>query len=255
MANNVQLTEKQSGLELDNISKSIGQKQLVAPLTLSLSAGNIIALCGGNGAGKSSIIRMIAGLSEPSTGTIALHGKSIKEEPESYYAALGYMPDDYQFTGSFTAFESLKFWGELKQQPMSRVRELLELVGLSETGRKKVHQFSKGMRQRLLLAQALLSNPSLLLLDEPTNGLDPYWMKRFVSIIHEAANQGAIVLFSTHQLQVAEAAADHIVFLDQGEIKLSASYADIEQQYGEQGLQTAYEAIFWGEEGPMRRVR
>jgi len=242
-------------LQLDHISKSVASKQIVEPFTLSFTAGQIVALCGGNGAGKSSIIRMIAGLSKPTTGTISLNDLTIEQHPEQYFSSLGYMPDDYQFTGSFTAFESLKFWGELKQQSIERIRELLELVGLHETGNKKVHQFSKGMRQRLLLAQALLSKPALLLLDEPTNGLDPYWMKRFVSIIDEAARQGTIVLFSTHQLQVAEAVADHIVFLDQGQIKLSSSYKDIEQQYGEEGLQTAYEQLFWGEEGPMKRVR
>jgi len=242
-------------LKLTNISKRVAQKQLVDPFTLSFSAGQIIALCGGNGAGKSSIIRIIAGLSKPTTGVISLNTITIEEQPEQYSSSIGYMPDDYQFTGSFTAFETLKFWGELKQQPIERIRELLELVGLHETGKKKVHQFSKGMRQRLLLAQALLSKPALLLLDEPTNGLDPYWMKRFVSIIDDAARQGTIILFSTHQLQVAEAVADHIVFLDHGQIKLSSSYKEIKQQYGEEGLQQAYEQLFWGEEGPMKRVR
>ena len=255
MHNDAALELSSLTLELDHISKVIGNKQLVAPLSLSIAAGQIVALCGGNGAGKSSIIRMIAGLSRPSSGSIVLHGTALHEQRDQYLAELGYMPDDYQFTGSFTAYESLKFWAELKQQPVNRVRELLELVGLHETGKKKVHQFSKGMRQRLLLAQALLSKPSLLLLDEPTNGLDPYWMKRFVAIIDEAARGGAIVLFSTHQLQVAEAAADYIVMLDQGEVKLSSSYEQIRLQYGEQGLQRAYEAIFWGEEGAMERVR
>lgn len=242
-------------LRLTDVSKVIAQKQLVAPFTLSFTAGQIVALCGGNGAGKSSIIRMIAGLSKPSTGSITLNELTIEAQPEQYLSAIGYMPDDYQFTGSFTAYESLKFWGELKQQSTERVRELLALVGLQDTGKKKVHQFSKGMRQRLLLAQALLSKPALLLLDEPTNGLDPYWMKQFVSIIDETARQGTLVLFSTHQLQVAEAAADHIVLLDQGQIKLSSSYSNIKQQYGEEGIQKAYEQLFWGEEGPMKRVR
>lgn len=242
-------------LLLENISKSIGSKQIVAPFSLDISSGKVVALCGGNGAGKSSIIRMVAGLSKPTSGTVTLKGVSLLEKREEYAAAVGYMPDDYQFTGSFTAFESLRFWGELKQQSVARVRELLMLVGLEDTGKKKVQQFSKGMRQRLLLAQALLSKPALLLLDEPTNGLDPYWMKRFVTIIDEAAREGTIVLFSTHQLQVAEAVADHIILLEQGEVKLTSSYEQIRAQYGEQGLQRAYEAIFWGNEGAMQRVR
>lgn len=253
--NEAKETAQHAGLILRDISKSIGNRQLVAPLSLHIQNGQIIALCGGNGAGKSSIIRMIAGLSKPTSGTIELNGISLSRQWEQYAVELGYMPDDYQFTGSFTAFEALKFWGELKGQPLNRIRELLTLVGLDDTGTKKVHQFSKGMRQRLLLAQAIMSKPALLLLDEPTNGLDPYWMKRFVSIIDEIAREGTIVVFSTHQLQVAEAAADHIVLLEQGEVKLSSSYDEIVKRYGEQGLQKAYEAIFWGDEGAMRRVR
>jgi len=242
-------------LHIEDIVKVIHGKTIVAPFSLSINEGQIVTLCGGNGAGKSSIITMVAGINQPSGGAIKLGEYSLQQHREQYLANIGYMPDDYQFTGSFTAFEMLSFWGELKRQPVSVVRELLELVGLQHTGKKKVQQFSKGMRQRLLLAQALLSKPSLLLLDEPTNGLDPYWMKQFVTIINAVANEGTSVLFSTHQLGVAEAVADHIILLDQGQVKLSASYGKIKQQYGEQGLQRAYEAIFWGDEGAMERVR
>lgn len=240
-------------LKLESLEKRVGDQQLVHPLSITFEAGQIIALCGGNGAGKSTIIRMVAGLTKPTNGTISIAGETIEKNRNEYLNHIGYMPDDFQFSGGVTAYEALSFWGDLKGASRQRVKELLELVGLQDTGRKKVQSFSKGMRQRLLLAQALLAKPSLLLLDEPTNGLDPFWMKQFVQLLRLSAQQGQTVLFSTHQLQVAEAIADYIVFLKDGKVELSGSYDDFQKQYGEDGIQRAYASLFWGEEGPMKR--
>lgn len=242
-------------LVLKEVSKTVGEQQLVEPLNLSCTSGQIVALCGGNGAGKSTIIRMIAGLTLQSKGKITIDGMSIQQSRQQYVQKIGYMPDDFQFTGGFTAYEALAFWGDLKGVPRARVLELLQEVGLQDTGKKKVQSFSKGMRQRLLLAQAILSRPAILLLDEPTNGLDPYWMKRFATMMTTAARNGSLVIFSTHQLQVAEAIADTIIFLHNGKVKLAGSYDDICAQYGEDGLQKAYAALFWGEEGPLQREK
>lgn len=240
-------------LKLENIEKKNGDQQLVHPLSITFQSGQIIALCGGNGAGKSTIIRMVAGLTKPTNGIISIAGKTIDKDRNGYLNQIGYMPDDFQFSGGETAYEALSFWGDLKDVPRERVKELLELVGLQHTGKKKVQSFSKGMRQRLLLAQALLAKPPLLLLDEPTNGLDPFWMKQFVQLLRSSAEEGQTVLFSTHQLQVAEAIADYIVFLKDGKVELSGSYDDFHKQHGENGIQKAYASLFWGEEGPMKR--
>jgi len=240
-------------IKLEHIEKKVGDQQLVHPLSITFNSGQVIALCGGNGAGKSTIIRMVAGLTKPTKGVISISGETIENNRNQYLNQIGYMPDDFQFTGGVTAYEALSFWGDLKGVPRTRVKELLELVGLQNTGKKKVQSFSKGMRQRLLLAQALLAEPALLLLDEPTNGLDPYWMKQFVKILRISAEQGQTVLFSTHQLQVAEAIADYIVFLKDGRVELSGSYDDFHEQYGEDGIQKAYASLFWGEEGPLKR--
>lgn len=240
-------------LDLHHISKCVGEQQLVEPLDLTFSSGNIVALCGGNGAGKSTIIRMIAGLTTPSSGHITIDGLNVQTSRQQYLEHIGYMPDDFQFTGGFTAYEILSFWGDLKGVSRNRVKELLIEVGLQDTGKKKVQSFSKGMRQRLLLAQAMLSNPSILLLDEPTNGLDPYWMKRFATMMIQAAKNSCLIIFSTHQLQVVEAIADHIIFLNNGKVELSGSYNEINTRYGREGIQQAYASLFWGEEGPLQR--
>ena len=240
-------------LIIEQLEKRIEAEQLVQPFSLTVPEGTIVALCGGNGAGKSTIIRMVAGLTKQTSGSIKIDEHTIEANRQAYLSMLGYMPDDFQFSGGMTAYEALSFWGDLKGASRARVRELLELVGLQDTGRKKVQSFSKGMRQRLLLAQALLTKPPLLLLDEPTNGLDPFWMKQFVHILREAAKQGQSVLFSTHQLQVAEAVADYFIFLNNGKIELEGSYEDISSKHGEEGIQKAYASLFWGEEGPLKR--
>lgn len=240
-------------LEIKQVSKTIGKQQLLAELDLTCEAGQIVALCGGNGAGKSTLLTMIAGLHKPSSGSISIDQLTAHQQREQYVEKIGYMPDDYHFANGFTAFEMLSFWGDLKGVERARAREVLEQVGLHETGKKKVQSFSKGMRQRLLLAQALLSKPEVLLLDEPTNGLDPYWMKRLALILQQEAARGCLVVFSTHQLQVAEAIADTFLILQEGEVLLSGSYEQLLAQHHETSLERIYADLFWGEEGPLKR--
>jgi ABC-type multidrug transport system ATPase subunit len=121
---------------------------------------------------------------------------------------------------------------------------VLEAVGLGETGRKSVSAFSKGMRQRILFAQALLAEPPLLIMDEPTNGLDPYWMDSFATLVRQAAEAGQTVIFSTHQLALAEGLADRIAFLRGGVIELEGTPAEIRERLGSEGLQEAFAAMF-----------
>nr|WP_306812696.1 ABC transporter ATP-binding protein [Paenibacillus soyae] len=220
------------------------RQTVIEGLRLNIRQGSIVALCGGNGAGKSTILKMIAGILQPDSGTITIGGVSWRGERRRYAELIGYMPDDFRFSPGLTAFETLSFWASLRGLPKSTAQEALERVGLADTGSKPVASFSKGMRQRVLFAQAILAKPPLVLMDEPTNGLDPYWIDTFVRQVKELSAAGQTVIFSTHQLQVAEALADHIALLRGGRIELEGDATEIRQRLGAAGLQAAFSEWF-----------
>jgi len=231
-------------LRLSGVKKEIGKQEIIHSIDLQVNRGQVLALCGGNGAGKSTILRMIAGILHPTHGTIDVNGVKWKENRNLYSEQIGYMPDDYRFGQGLSAEETLSFWASLRKVSKERVKETLEIVGLTDVRRKSVTSFSKGMRQRLLFAQALLTKPSLLVMDEPTNGLDPYWMDSFVKLVRLAKQEGHAVIFSTHQLQIAESAADYVVFLKDGRIALEGSMESFAQTYGTYSLQAAFASLF-----------
>lgn len=231
-------------VRLVEVDKRMNKQMVIEGLRLDVRQGSIVALCGGNGAGKSTILKMTAGILQPDGGAITIEGVSWKSDRKRYAELIGYMPDDFRFSPGLTAFETLSFWAALRGLPKSRAKEALEQVGLADTGSKPVASFSKGMRQRVLFAQAILAGPPLVLMDEPTNGLDPYWSDTFIRQVKELSAAGQTVIFSTHQLQVAEALADHIALLRGGKIELEGDAAEIRQKLGAAGLQAAFSEWF-----------
>jgi ABC-type multidrug transport system ATPase subunit len=228
-------------LELHQIAKAIRGRTIVHPFDCALPRECVLALCGGNGAGKSTILRMIAGISQPTAGLIRLNGRTWKEDRRGYASSLGYMPDDFHFGQSLTAEETLRFYAALRGKEASgRVDAVLQEVGLSDVRSKKVSAFSKGMRQRLLFGQALLGEPELLVLDEPTNGLDPYWLHAFVELVNRRKQRGQSVIFSTHHLEAAELTADHVILLHEGKVRQSGSLQSFRERFGQNGLQKAF---------------
>ncbi|MFF2888602.1 ABC transporter ATP-binding protein [Paenibacillus sp. NPDC057967] len=231
-------------VHMEKVHKAFKGKTVIEELQLSISRGESVALCGGNGAGKSTLLRMLAGIMRPTSGTITVNGLRWGEDRRRYARQIGFMPDDYRFTPGLTAMDTMIFWAKLRGLGKKSAADALDLVGLSDTGSKPVASFSKGMRQRVLFAQAMLAEPPLMMMDEPTNGLDPYWMESFVGLVREASARGQTILFSTHQLQIAEALADRIVFLRDGHILLDGRREDIRAAYGEAGLHEAFGQLF-----------
>ncbi|MBB3072798.1 ABC-type multidrug transport system ATPase subunit [Paenibacillus baekrokdamisoli] len=229
---------------MKNVHKIIKDQTIIQDLNLQVTRGQILALCGGNGAGKSTILRMIAGILQPSQGEIWVDGLRWMDNRKRYAELIGYMPDDYHFNQGLTAQETMTFWAKLRGLTKARAVEVLAEVGLEKTGTKPVSSFSKGMRQRILFAQALLARPALLVMDEPTNGLDPYWMESFIQLINKAAADGQTILFSTHQLQIAEVFAHRIVFLRDGAVSLEGTGEELRGQLGSARLQDAFAELF-----------
>jgi len=221
-------------VNVNGVSKTIRKQILVEEISFQIPRGSVLALCGGNGAGKSTVLRMIAGILQPSLGEISVNGLYWNKSRKQFSQQIGYMPDDYQFNQGLTAEEALTFWAALRGIPKrkARVSEVLALVGLEDKGKRLVNTFSKGMRQRILFGQALLAKPPLLIMDEPTNGLDPFWMNEFVYLLQGIREEGHTVVFSTHQLEVADKIADQIVFLSHGKNVGSGPTEDIRTEFG-----------------------
>lgn len=231
-------------VRFDAVHKIFKGKTVIDHVELHICRGEVAALCGGNGAGKSTLLRMLAGILRPTSGSITVNGLAWQADRRRYASQIGYMPDDYRFSPGLTALETMLFWARLRGLGKARAQEVLSLVGLSDTGSKPVASFSKGMRQRVLFAQALLAEPALIVMDEPTNGLDPYWMESFVRLVRQAAADGRTILFSTHQLPMAEALADRIVFLRDGKAVLNELKSDIHRQFEAADLQRTFGELF-----------
>jgi Cu-processing system ATP-binding protein len=206
-----------STVELHDVAKSYGAQEAVRGVDLVLRPGECVALAGHNGAGKSTLIKLMLGLIVPSRGSVTV----LRENPARRSAApvreaMGYLPENVVFHPAMTGAETLAFYARLKRQPLSRNAALLERVGIAAAAQRRVGTYSKGMRQRLGLAQALLGAPRILLLDEPTTGLDPALRQRFYEIVQELRDGGATVLLSSHALAELEGRVDRIVILDRG---------------------------------------
>lgn len=227
-------------LILNNVSKTIDKKLAVSPIQLTLQQGKTLALCGANGAGKSTLIRMIAGVTSPTTGTITLNGLQWKQERKAYAEQVGYMPDNFQFGTVLSAWETTCFYASLRDVGQERVEEVLKMVDLYDVRSQSIQTFSKGMRQRLMFAQAILAKPALLIMDEPTNGLDPFWMKQFVELLHQLRAEGMTIIFSTHQLHIAEQTADDVIFLHEGKVINEGSVAYFVEKLGPSALDKVY---------------
>lgn len=211
-------------IEMDGIAKSYGQQVAVQDVDLSLRRGECIALAGHNGAGKSTLIKLMLGLITPTRGNISVLGRN---PAAGGRADIGYLPESLALYPSMTGAETLAFYAKLKRQPIARNAALLEKVGIAHAAGRRVGTYSKGMRQRLGLAQALLGAPQLLLLDEPTAGLDPALRQNFYQVLGELRQQGVTVVLSSHALAEIEGRADRIVIMNCGRKCADGSMSDL----------------------------
>lgn len=207
-------------LKTIGLTKKFGSKTAVNDLNVTLSNG-VYGLLGANGAGKTTFMRLLCNLQNPTSGKIFLNGKNILGLGERYRALLGYLPQHFGYYPDFTALDFLLYVAALKglseKAAREKSRDLLEAVGLSAESRHKIKTFSGGMKERLGIAQAMLNDPHILILDEPTAGLDPKERVRFRNLISAFAN-GRIVILSTHIVSDVEYIAEEIIMMKSGQI-------------------------------------
>lgn len=200
-------------LKTTNLCKNFKGQMAVNNVSMNVPRNSIYGLLGPNGAGKSSTLKMLTGILKPTSGTIILNGTKWNREALKKIGALIEMPPLYE---NLTARENLKVRTTLLGLPDKRIEEVLKSVQLMNTGKKRVNQFSLGMKQRLGIANALLNNPDLLILDEPTNGLDPVGIEELRELICSFPKQGITVILSSHILSEVQQMADYIGIITNG---------------------------------------
>ncbi len=213
-------------IRLENISRQYGGVHALRSIDLELQTGEWLGLAGPNGSGKTTMLRIILGLTQPSSGQVYLEG----ELPDAqawirFRKKLGFMPERISFYDNLTGKETLEFLASVRGASPTVIEELLEKVGLSDASSRKVGGYSKGMRQRLNFAQALLDDPEVLILDEPTEGLDPHAVRHFFTLLK--SDRPRTVLLSSHRLSELETRADRICVLGEGDIKALGSPRDL----------------------------
>lgn len=206
-----------SAVNLAGVSKHYGRIAAVRDVSLALNAGETVALVGHNGAGKTTLIKLMLGLIRPTGGNVQVLGADPAHGDASVRRRLGFLPESVSFHLALTGRETLAFYARLKRVEPQSMEALFDRVGLAPAAvDRPVRTYSKGMRQRLGLAQALLGEPRILLLDEPTSGLDPALRRHFYDLVDDLRQGGATVLLSSHALTELEGRTDRVVILNNG---------------------------------------
>ncbi|WPK12763.1 lantibiotic protection ABC transporter ATP-binding protein [Lysinibacillus louembei] len=203
-------------LQTENLSKAFKGQQVVDDVSLHIPRHTVYGLLGPNGAGKSTLLKMLTGILRPNVGTISFNDHAWSRDDLRHIGALIETPPLYD---NLTAHENLKVRTLTLGLPESRIDEVLQIVDLTQTGKKRARQFSLGMKQRLGIAIALLQKPQLLILDEPTNGLDPLGIQELRELIRSFPSQGITVILSSHILSEVEQIADVIGIIAQGKLR------------------------------------
>jgi len=217
-------------ISLQDVTKTYTKETVLHNINLNVQPGECIVLVGHNGAGKTSLLKLMLGLTKPSSGVVEVLGKNPAfSAAVAQRLALGYLPESVAFYEAMTGREVLSFYASLKGSKPDECEKLLDLVGLADAAERRVGTYSKGMRQRLGLAQAMLGNPQLLFLDEPTTGLDPILRQHFYELIDGLQMQGATSVISSHALSEVEARASRFVILKAGYVVACGTLEELYQ--------------------------
>ncbi|WP_273275745.1 ABC transporter ATP-binding protein [Maribacter polysiphoniae] len=225
----------EKSIEINGLTKKYGQHVAVDNLTLSIDKGEIFGLLGPNGAGKSTTILMLLGLTEVDSGSVKVCGIDTTRHPLEVKRKVGYLPEDVGFYNDYTGLQNLLYVARLNNIPLEQAQKTalrtLAEVGLEEEMEKKVASYSRGMRQRLGLADVLIKNPEVIILDEPTLGLDPEGVKKFLQLIVELSRKkGITVLFSSHHLHQVQQLCDRVGIFVKGKLLAEGKISSLAEQ-------------------------
>ena len=220
-------------IRIEKLTKKFGGQRAVDSISFAVNTGEIVGFLGPNGAGKTTTMRMITNFINPSEGRIEIGGKSMEDAPEDIKKHIGYLPENNPLYQDMPVIDYLEFVGGLqgipKQDIPMRVVEMIRITGLNAEKHKKIGELSKGFRQRVGLAQAMIHDPQILILDEPTSGLDPNQIVEIRKLIRELGREKTVIL-STHILPEVEATCDRILIINRGRIVADGSAENLRKQ-------------------------
>jgi ABC-2 type transport system ATP-binding protein len=207
-------------LEVRHLTRRYGAITAVHDLSFDVQPGEVVGLLGPNGSGKSTTVKILTALLEPSAGRVLLNGVDIRDNREAYKAQVGYVPEEPHLYSYLTGPEYLQLIGRLRRMaagPLDdKIRDFLQLLGIYDDRYQTLSSYSKGMRQKILIAAAVLHNPTVVVLDEPFSGLDVNAARMLKAFVRHLASEGRIVVFSSHVLEVVEQVCSRVVILKEG---------------------------------------
>ena len=218
------------GIQIDKLSKNYGKQKALDSVSFSIKNGEVVGLLGPNGAGKSTLMKSVTGAILPDSGEIKVNEFSVLNQPIETKKRIGFLPENNPLYYEMYVREYLKFVGNIRNEKKERIEEVIQKVGLTPESHKKIGQLSKGYKQRVGLAQAILSNPEILILDEPTNGLDPNQILEIREVIREIGREKTVIL-STHIMQEVEALCSRVILLNKGKIVSDSPIEEFKGQY------------------------
>ena len=217
-------------IAIKGITKQFGNFSALDNLSLEINENRCLGFLGPNGAGKTTLIKILTGLIKPNAGTIYIDGIDVSKNSTTVLSKIGAVVETPEFYSYLTPYDVLSFFGKLRGIPKKtldeKINSTLELVGLEKWSRKKIGKFSKGMKQRLALASALIHEPPILILDEPTTGLDPRGSVEIREIINSLKKSGKTIFFSSHLLNEVQETCDEIALIDKGKLIRQAEISD-----------------------------
>jgi len=226
-------------LQITNLTKKFGEQTALNNINLSIEKNEIVGLLGPNGAGKSTLMKSITGVVKIDEGEILFNDKDITQYPIESKKNIGFLPENNPLYEEMFVKEYLNFVADIHKIPSERIDEVIELVGITPEKSKKISQLSKGYKQRVGLAQAILHQPDLLILDEPTNGLDPNQIIEIRNVIKEIGKEKTIIL-STHIMQEVEALCSRVILIHKGNILQDTSIEEFKGRYS--NLEEAFQS-------------
>ncbi|MBE7173758.1 MAG: ABC transporter ATP-binding protein [Williamsia sp.] len=237
----------QPAIVIENLRKNYGTKQVLKGVNLEIFPGQIIGYIGPNGAGKSTTVKILCGLINDYEGTVTVNGTDLKQEPIRVKSMIGYVPELAELYEVLTPREFLELMGQLYNVPDAvlamRITGLMEAFGLGSNLDQRMDTFSKGMRQKVLIASGILHNPDILILDEPLSGLDANSVIIIKELISSLAREGKTIFYCSHMMDVVEKVSDRIVLINEGAVIANGTFEELQHQLGSNSLEKIFSSL------------
>lgn len=231
-------------ISIKNLEKSYGSKQVLKGINLEVYAGQVLGYIGPNGAGKSTTVKILCGLLSDYEGEVKVKGYDLKNDALAVKAMIGYVPELAELYDVLTPMEFLKLMGSLYNMDetvcVNRIEKMMTAFGLEQQLNQRMETFSKGMKQKVLIASGLLHNPDIIILDEPLSGLDANSVIIIKDLISKLAKEGKTIFYCSHMMDVVEKVSDRIILINQGVVVADGSFEELQQQEGNNSLEQIF---------------